>query len=121
MGLWKGYVPSLHDSVFIAWVEPKSSTSDDVHAAVDDAYALVVPRLSSTPYNIFIVNVLVLGSKEGVLNETVTTGFIFVRGQEGQWAHNTDAAFVDKVLQAGLPQWSGGNSQPLAPIGTPAP
>jgi hypothetical protein len=101
VGLWKGFVPSLNKGVFIAWVKPKSSSSDDVQTAIDDAYTLIAPKLHATPYEIFIINVMLRDSSSSPV--ITTRGFIFVRDQDGRFTHTVDAAFIDKVIKAGLP------------------
>ena len=101
-GLWKGFAPSLQESVFIAWVKPASSSSNDVLAAIDDTFALVAPKLDVKLYQVLIINVEVEASDSGSTGSTIR-GFIFVRDKKDRWTHATDAAIVDKVLQAGLP------------------
>lgn len=110
VGLWKGYVSSLNKSVFIVWVRPKSSSSDDVSAAIDDTYALIIPKLRATAFSIFIVNTYE-ESHSGLLNANAERGFIFLRDSNGHWdsltgshmSHKDKGAFVDRLLQAGLP------------------
>src|SRR5579859_106071 len=83
VGLWKGYVPSLSKSDFIAWVQPASASSHDVVASIDDVFALIIPKLKGTPYSIFIVNVEIVDASGG--NRSSERGFIFVLDHDGRW------------------------------------
>jgi len=122
VGLWKGYVPSLERSVFIAWVKPKSTSKDDVRAAVNDAYTLITPKLQPTPYQMFIVNVYVQAVSAGNLT-TEVQGFIFVRDQHDHWTETAGAGLTDEVIHAGLPGWPGsdGAVRVSVPLGSPEP
>lgn len=128
VGLWKGYVPSLKRSVFIAWVTPKSSSSDDFAASIGDVSHLIIPKLRGTAFSIFIVNVIIEESN-GLLNVERQSGTIFLRDSRGRWSSldgsgmskEEKAAFVDRVLQAGLPQTPDvpGGQRVSAPLSAP--
>lgn len=128
VGLWKGYVSSMSRSVFKAWVRPVSSSSSDVLAAIDDALALLIPRLSGTPYDVLLIDVE-LRNSVGTATETQDRGFIFIRSASGRWQTLEDSAisdkgaFVNAVITAGIPTLPGtaGGESMSAPLSAPAP